>query len=300
MFDATLDQLRALDALARTGTFAKAARRLHKTHSAVVYALKNLEAQAELSLLDRSGYRTELTPAGQQVLAHARTVLEAHRALGELCHVVKTGWEPRLAVVFDGIYPSAHILRSLRRAIGPRSPTRVEVRAEFLAGVEASFLSSDADVMISVLPPTSAGLVLTALPPLTIELLAHKDHPLARAKAVRDADLEQHVLLTVRGSDPRLTLPTARLEPRSAVHLNDFHSKREAICDGMGYGWLPRYLAEKDLRRGLLKRVRWESGNTYALSPHVAYPKRRALGRAGAELLRGLLGGDRRAPPTTA
>jgi DNA-binding transcriptional LysR family regulator len=290
MFDATLDQLRALDALARTGTFAKAARALNKTHSAVVYALRNLEAQTELPLLDRSGYRTELTPAGERVLEQSRRVLEAHRALGELCHVVRTGWEPRLSVVFDGIYPSADILRHLRDAIGKRSPTRVEVHAEFLSGVEATFLRSNADLMISVLPPSSPRLVLHPLAPLTVELLAHKDHPLARAARVTDEELEEHVLLTVRGSDPRLALPTARIEPRSTVHLNDFHSKREAILDGMGYGWLPRYLARGDLRRGALKRVRWVQGNTYALAPHVAHLKGRALGRAGTTLVRGLVG----------
>ena len=59
---ATLDQARALDALARAGTYAAAAKLLSKQHSAVVYAVQQLESQTELQLLDRSGYRTKLTP----------------------------------------------------------------------------------------------------------------------------------------------------------------------------------------------------------------------------------------------
>ena len=50
----TLDQARALDALALHGTFAKAAAALHKQHTAVLYALRTLEAQTGLALLDRA------------------------------------------------------------------------------------------------------------------------------------------------------------------------------------------------------------------------------------------------------
>jgi DNA-binding transcriptional LysR family regulator len=44
----TLDQARALDAFARTGTFQAAAKELHKVHTAVLYALKQLESQTGL------------------------------------------------------------------------------------------------------------------------------------------------------------------------------------------------------------------------------------------------------------
>ena len=39
----TLDQARALDALARHGTFARAAAALNKRHTAVLYAVRTLE-----------------------------------------------------------------------------------------------------------------------------------------------------------------------------------------------------------------------------------------------------------------
>ncbi len=77
----TLDQARALDALARHGTFAAAAEMLHKGHTAVLYALRTLEEQTELVLLDRRGYRTRLTPAGERVLEHCRKLLAAEREL---------------------------------------------------------------------------------------------------------------------------------------------------------------------------------------------------------------------------
>src|SRR5688572_10306098 len=65
----TIDQARALDALDRHGTLVRAAAALHKGHPAVLYALRQLELQAGLDLLDRRGYRLRLTPAGRRVLA---------------------------------------------------------------------------------------------------------------------------------------------------------------------------------------------------------------------------------------
>jgi hypothetical protein len=57
----TLEWARALDALDRAGTLVGAAAQLHKGHTAVLYALGQLEAQTGLALLDRRGYRLRLT-----------------------------------------------------------------------------------------------------------------------------------------------------------------------------------------------------------------------------------------------
>ena len=50
----SLEQARALDALARHGTFVAAADALHKGHTAVLYAVQSLERQTGLTLLDRA------------------------------------------------------------------------------------------------------------------------------------------------------------------------------------------------------------------------------------------------------
>ena len=284
----SLDQARALDALERQGTFAAAARQLGKRHSAVVYAIQVLETQTGLTLLDRSGYRTRLTAAGQRVLEACRKLLDAERSLEEVCHTIRTGWEPRLCVVFDGLYPASRILGQVAPIAAPRAPTRVEVFAEFLDGVEAAFHDVDADLMVSVLPPKETRLRSRPLPPLPAHLVVHRDHPLARARRLSGARLAEHTLLTVRGSDPRLMLSTAVLDPASTIHLNDFQTKKEAILAGMGFGWLPAYLIERELSRGLLRPVSWERENTHLFRPHIYYRAARELGRAASAVVEGL------------
>jgi len=73
----------------------------------------------------------------------------------------------------------------------------------------------------------------------------------------------------VRGSDPRLDLPTSALEAHSTIHLNDFASKRGAILAGLGYGWLPDAMIADDLARGRLRRVRWTRSSRHVFRPRL-------------------------------
>lgn len=286
----TLDQARALDALARVGTFAAAAKALGKQHSAVVYAINQLEQQTGLALLDRSGYRTRLSAAGTRVLVDCRRLLAVADELEATCHTIRTGWEPRLRIVFDGLFPASAILRQVAPIAAPRTPTRVEVFAAFLSGVEAAFAQHEADLMVSVIPPQQAHLAATPLAPIPAYLVVHKQHPLARTRNVQPGDLSETPLLTVRGSDPRLQLSTAGLEPHSTIHLNDFHTKKEALLAGMGFGWMPGYLIEKELARGQLVKVRWRGASTHLFRPHVYHREDRSLGRAATAVVEGLRG----------
>lgn len=287
----TLEQARALDALAREGTLQKAARVLHKGHTAVLYALGGLEAQTGLVLLDRSGYRLRLTPAGLEVLEHARRMLASERGLAEAVARMKTGWEPALRVVFDGIVSIEPLLGWMRALLGEGAPTRVSISAEFLGGVEEAYERTQADLMVAVLPAQLPGLSWRALPPLRALLVAHRAHPLATGRRrLSAADLSEHVLLTVRGSDPRLSLSTAGLTGRASVHLNDFGSKKRAIVEGLGFGWLPEHVAGPELRRGTLRVLRFAAGAEHEFHPRLYHREGLHLGRAGGALLEALGG----------
>ena len=267
----TLEWARALDALDRAGTLVGAAAQLHKGHTAVLYALGQLEAQTGLALLDRRGYRLRLTGAGRRVLEHARRLLAVEAELVAACHEMRTGWEPDLRVVYDGVVPDAPLLRAVGALVAEAVPTRLRVSSAFLGGVEAEFDATLADLMVAVVPPLGrTPLVATRLPPITAHLVCARTHPLARRRGPLSADeLAGHVLLTVRGGDPRLELPTDGLPRRAAVDLNDFHAKRSAIVAGIGYGWLPDHLCADDLAAGRLRAVRYAGGHQHRFAPRL-------------------------------
>jgi DNA-binding transcriptional LysR family regulator len=287
----TLEQARALAALAQHGTFAKAAQALRKRHTAVLYALRSLEEQTELELLDRRGYRTRLTSAGQRVLEQCHKLLAAEQELEAAVRDIRGGWEPRLRVVFDGIFPAQPIVDVVGKLAAARAPTRVDVSAEFLSGVEEAFFRDEADVMISVLPPAATSLVARRLPPIRSFLVAHARHPLARARTrLSSKDLEGHVLLVVRGADPRLLLSTASLEPRSTVVLADFSTKKGAVLSGVGFGWMPEYLVAREIDRGTLRVLRWTGASTHLFHPCLYLRRGSPPGRAAAMLIRAMGG----------
>lgn len=283
----TLEQARALDALARAGTFAGAAKELRRGHTSVLYLLSTLEDALGFPVLDRSGYRTKLTPRGRRVLESCRALLAAEASLATTIAELRAGWEPTVTVIFDGIVPIDPLLRAVGRLVTEKAPTRIDVRAEFLAGVEDAFERDAADLMIAVLPPRAPGLTAVDLAPLRASLVVRADHPLARGRHDERA-MQSHLLLTVRGSDPRLELPTAGIEARSTVLLNDFAAKRAAILAGIGYGWLPDVLIAPELEKGKLKRIRWARPSTHVFHPRLYH--RGHPGPAARQLIAALAG----------
>ena len=269
----TLEQARALDAVDRHGTFQRAATALRVGHTSVLYALRMLEEALGLAVLDRSGYRTKLTPAGRRVLEGCRGLLAAEAELAATVAELRAGWEPTVRVVFDGIVPIEPLLVAVGELAREHVPTKIDVRAEFLAAVEETFVATEADLMISVLPARDGALRAIELPLVRASLVAHAKHPLARGHHTTES-LARHVLLTVRGGDPKLEMPTAKLEQRSTVLLNDFASKLAAIKAGIGFGWLPDPMITNDLAR-----VRWTGSSRHSFHPrlfHRGHPGRAA------------------------
>lgn len=284
----TLEEARTLDAVARHQSFSAAAQELHKGHSAVVYSLKSLENKTGLTLLDRSGYRTALTDVGKRILLCSRQLLESEQLLSQLCAELTSGWEPEIQIVFDGIFPFVPIVKALQILQARKIPTQFKVHADFLTGVEDRFNELRATLMISVLPPQKIALHSIPLDPIKAYLVAHKTHPLAagsKTSLCSTSDLSKHCFLTVRGSDPRLNLSTRLLEQSPAIHLNDFHSKKEAILCGMGFGWLPHYLIEKELKSGALQIISWEKSSEHRFQPHLYYRGEKTLGKARSEFI---------------
>ena len=66
-------------ALAETGSFSRAAEKLHITQSALSRSIQSLEEELGGPLVDRIGKKNELTPLGRSVLERARRIVhEAH------------------------------------------------------------------------------------------------------------------------------------------------------------------------------------------------------------------------------
>lgn len=75
------EQLRQLDAIARTGTFSAAAAELHTSQPSVSRSIRALERELDQELFTRTRNHVELNEAGRLALRHARAILAEERRM---------------------------------------------------------------------------------------------------------------------------------------------------------------------------------------------------------------------------
>src|SRR5882672_9235318 len=130
----TLQQLQCFDAVATEGSFQAAAAKLHRTHPTVFTAVKNLEAQLQLELFDRDGYRVALTDAGRSFHARTRILLAELGLLHNHAAQLAMGEESELRVVIGDLCPLPETLGLMRRFFDRCPGTRLHLHFEAIAG----------------------------------------------------------------------------------------------------------------------------------------------------------------------
>jgi DNA-binding transcriptional LysR family regulator len=255
---ATLQQLRCFDAVVAEGGFQAAAVRLGRSHPSVFAAVRNLEQQLGLALLDRESYRVALTPAGRSFHARARTLLADADALGAYATQLAAGEETELTVVVGDLCPLAPTLGLLRRFFDEQPATRLHLHFEALAGPMERLRDGEADVILHHID--MADPEIEHLPLLTVELepvvapgfLAFPITPNITPRQMRD-----YVQCVIRDSARHTTGPDYHLiEGARSWTVSDQLMKKELILQGMGWGNMPTFLVEDELATGRLLSIR--------------------------------------------
>ena len=99
----TPDALAMMDVIARTGSFAAAARELGKVPSSLTYSVRQLEDALDVLLFDRRSRQARLTAAGVELLTEGRRLLEQMDAVASRVKRVAAGWETQLSIAADGV-----------------------------------------------------------------------------------------------------------------------------------------------------------------------------------------------------
>jgi DNA-binding transcriptional LysR family regulator len=282
----SLDQLEALEAIVRTGSFAGAAASLHKAQSAVSYAIRQLEESLGVTVFDRSGHRAVLTSAGVAILDEGRIVLARARRISWLADQFAGGWEPRLHVVVDGALPMGPLLSALKQMSDEGVPTHIQLRTEYLGGVQRRFEADGSDLMIAKEIRREPWMEVRALTEVTMVLVAAADHPVHQTDQPHDTtSLQRFLELAVHDSaEETSAVDTNDIEGARVFYLGDFNAKRDGLRIGLGFGWMPEPLVAEDLTRGALRLVRYTPGATRRFTPWLVTRTDRPVGRAAQRL----------------
>jgi DNA-binding transcriptional LysR family regulator len=248
----TLDQLRAIVEVSRAGSFTQAAKSLHRAQSAVTYAIKKLESELNIKILDRSGYRASFTPAGKTILKKAEQMLELANEVKDISRAFGNGWEPRVNIVVHGILPIDRIMPLLKESMGLDHPTQISLSMEILSGVTEKINNIQPDLVITPLAGLEVSKNYTASCIGSIRLIpvVSRDHPLSRLNLpVSVKELRQHIHLIVSDSavSPK-PVDFMLIDADQCWSFPDFYSQLEGIRNGLGFAWMPTYMIEEDLK----------------------------------------------------
>ena len=250
----TLDQLRVFEAIAETGSFSAAARKLRRAQSAVSYAVGNLEAQLGVALFERAGQRPVLTEAGRSLLSDARTIALKVDGLRARARGLRQGLETELALVVDVMFPLAVLVAALDefRQVFPTVGVRLYVEA--LGAVAQAVLDGTCRIgIMGPLPALPAALEAYGLAAVPLVPVVAPGHPLARhVGPISTATLREHVQLVMTDRSALTDgVDVAVLSPNT-WRLADLGAKQALLRAGLGWGNLPAHMAADDLAAGRL------------------------------------------------
>lgn len=265
----TPDALVMMDTIARTGSFAAAARELGKVPSALTYSVRQLEEALDVLLFDRRSRQARLTAAGEELLQEGRRLLSEIDAVANRVRRVATGWEGQLTIVIDDVVSRRTIFELCEAfyALDPQGSsgggapggpgTRLRLRTEVLSGTWEALVSGQADLAIGVAATVEApppGIAVDTLGEMPFVYVVSPHHPLAAHEGPLDDDvLVHHRAVAVADSAQRLSPRTVNLLPgQEVLTVNSMADKIELQRRGLGAGFVPEYLARPLMARGEL------------------------------------------------
>ena len=257
----TPELLEMVSLIARTGSFAAAARALGKVPSAVTYSIRQLEEQLDVLLFDRRSRQARLTPAGAELVQEGDRLLAELDTVAQRIKRVATGWEPVLNIAVDSIITEATILDLIAEFLALKPPTRIRLERETLSGTWEALVSSRADLAIGVAdqPAPPAGIQSAPLGEVPFLFVVAPDHPLAGvAGAISDELLMPHRMVALADSAQHMTPMTIGLLPgQDVLTVPSMALKIEAQIRGLGCGYLPEPLIRAELKAGrLIEKLR--------------------------------------------
>lgn len=268
----TLEQWRSLVSVVDSGGYAQAAKRLHKTQSAVSYAVQKMEALLGVKVFKVEGRKAVLTPTGELLYRRASYLLDEASGLEQAAKKLSAGWEAEIRIIVEVVFPTFVLLRCLD-LLGAESPhTRIEANESVISGASDALQAQETDLAIAGSIPQ--GFLGEALMQVRFIPVAHPDHPLHRlGRKVTMQDLRKHRQLVVRETGAlRATRPSVESTQRWTV--TTMATSIEASRSGYGYAWLPEEKLRDQISAGTLKELSLRDGGERFAQLYLVFANR--------------------------
>ncbi len=284
----TLDQILVFKEITKSGTLRAAAQALRRSQPAVSAALKNLEQDLGFQLLDRSGYRPELTPAGERLLKGVDTFLASYSELLELTDLLKGDCEPLLSVAIDSACPFEIIIPKIQEAVLPFPELELDLKFGVITQSVQSLLNDE--VQLAIAPLFTPHQELDSRPLLVQKLIPaiHKRHLAVGKEGFELSELRAIPNIVVSSGQRDSPFGVPGLRGGKSLHVSNHAVKEQLILAGIGWGRVPRERLECQPYADELIPIRRKELPPVSLEIGVLWKREARLGRAAQAVRRKL------------
>ncbi len=253
---ATLHQLQILEAIAKHGSFTRAAEELNLTQPTISQQIKRLTQTVGLPLFEQLGKQVHLTAAGSEVLAASATISERFAQLEMTIDDLKGLKQGRVNLVASTTakYFVPRLLGTFHRH---HPDIELQLQITNQEGVLARLAHNQDDLYFTGRPPKDLDIELRPILENPLVVVAPSNHPLAGQKNIPLKQLAaEPFIFREAGSGTRLViegfLAENRVAVKTVVELSSNEAIKQAIAGGLGISILSQHSLALENQNGLL------------------------------------------------
>ena len=261
-------KLKVFRVVADTLNYRRAADELHLTQPAVTAQIRSLEESLGITLFDRIGRDTNLTPAGITLLQYVRQIEAITN--DAIAALAPFGGQEGVELSIGASHTIAVYLlpKILPRLLREWPKLRLHVIGGSTHEVLQALTAHQIGVALIEAPAYRPDLKIEAFGEDELTLVVKPDHRWAKKLVVRAAELVQEpILLREVGSGMRQFVEeylerngVLRQQLRTSIDINSTEGIVSAVEAGLGVGFVPYMAIDKALKLGTVKAIPLDNG----------------------------------------
>jgi DNA-binding transcriptional LysR family regulator len=264
--------LAILDAIVDTKSLKQAAERCHKTQPALTMAMRKLEQNIGFTLIDRSGYRLKLTPAGERFYQQAKRILTSCEELNKVSDTLALGYEPKISIAYEQLASDSMINQLIGQVIKSYPSTQFDIYGGSRFQAIEKLAKGEIDIGIGPwfdIFHTSGDFQSIKLKPLEI-ILVCAPSLLSCQNSHLNSHLNSYLKSEELNSLPCLTLKPTELpfdgdrlsfaRGSQVIVVEELVTLRAMLIQGVGWGLAAKELCQSELDSGVLKQIKLSDG----------------------------------------
>jgi len=272
----------------KQGNFSRAGEKVYRSQSAVSAQIRQLEQEYGTRLLDRSGKRVSLTPAGEVLFEYANRLLALR---GESLRAVADQLQTPRGVLAIGaneatcLYVLPETFSEYRRRY---SDVQISIYRNFSHKILERLQDGLIDVGIVTMPVKASRLVVKRIFHDRLMLMTSPNHPLAKMDSVSVESMVDYPIILPKAGHTRKTMDKL-LRPyqgqtRIAMELPSIAMIKAFVASGLGVSLISESFARQESHAGDLRLIPLSDAN---LSRELAlvYHQDRTLPRSAVAFI---------------